>query len=79
MKALLTKITVVCVIAVICGVIAGGLFSLCFYGFVPEHKLAEVYVADTPAKAKLRFWIAFAAGAVFGIVWSYRIVKDMEL
>jgi len=40
--------------------------------------LARVYLSDTPAKMHLRFWIAFALGAIFGIVWSYKIVKDIK-
>ncbi len=78
-KALLTKISVICVIAVVCGGVAGLLFSLCFYGFVPRHMLSDVLDSDTEAKMNLRFWGAFAVGAIFGVVWSYRMVKDMEL
>ena len=79
MKSLLLKILVVSIIAVVCGAIVAVLFSLSYYGLFPQHRLADAYLADTPAKAKLRFWLAFAAGAVFGIVWSYRMVKEMEL
>jgi len=79
MKALLVKGTVILVIAVICGGIAGLLLSLCFYGFVPRHMLSDVLDSDTEAKMHLRFWGAFAIGAIFGAVWSYRIVKDTEL
>lgn len=79
MKPVLIKILVVCLIAAICGAVVGVLFSLYFYGFIPRPWLAKVYLSDTAAAAKLRFWLAFAAGAVFGAVWSYRIVKDLEL
>ncbi len=79
MKPLLTKVLVVCLIALICGAAAGLLFSLFFYGMLPEHMRAEVYVSDTPARVRLRFWIAFAAGAILGAVWSYRMVKGMDL
>jgi len=79
MKPLLIKIFVVCLIAAICGVIAGVVFSIWFYGLIPRPWHAEVIASDTPAKAWLRFWLAFAVGAVGGAVWSYRIVKDLEL
>ena len=79
MKPLAIKIVVVVLIAAICGVVVGGLFSLFFYGFVPRHMLADVLASDTSTKAKWRFWIAFLAGAIFGAVWSYRMVKDMDL
>lgn len=78
-KAWLIKGTVILLIAVICGGIAGLLFSLFFYGFIPAPWRAHIYLSDTEAKMKLRFWGAFAVGAIFGVVWSYRIVKDMEL
>ncbi|HPC96260.1 MAG TPA: hypothetical protein PLU87_15040 [Sedimentisphaerales bacterium] len=78
-KAWLIKGTVILVIAVICGSIAGVLFSLFFYGFIPAPWRADMYLSDTEAKMKLRFWAAFAVGAIFGAVWSYRIVKDMDL
>ncbi len=79
MKPLLMKSFVVCLIALICGGAVGLLFSLFFYGMLPEHMTAEVYLSDTPARVKLRFWIAFAVGAIFGAVWSYKMVKDMDL
>ncbi|UCD49954.1 MAG: hypothetical protein JSW27_20795 [Phycisphaerales bacterium] len=79
MKPVLIKIFVVCFIAAVCGGAVGVLSSLHFYGFIPRPWLAKVYLSDTAADAKLRFWIAFAAGAIFGAVWSYRIVKDLEL
>ena len=79
MKPLAIKIVVVVLIALICGVVVGLLVSLFFYSFIPRPWLAEVYLSDTPAKAKLRFWMAFLAGALFGAVWSYRMVKDMDL
>jgi hypothetical protein len=78
-KAILLKTLVVCIAAGVCGAIAGVLFSVFFYNFVPRSMLTEVYLSDTHAKMKLRFWIAFGVGAVFGIVWSYRIVKDLDL
>jgi hypothetical protein len=43
-----------------------------------EPLLIKMFVVCLIA-AKLRFWLAFAAGAIFGAVWSYRIVKDLEL
>lgn len=46
---------------------------------LPRHQMTEVYLSDTPEKVKLRFWIAFAVGAIFGLVWSYRVVKNMGL
>ncbi len=79
MKALLIKIAMVGVIAAVCGGIAGLLFSLCFYGLIPRYLLPAVLDSDTVAKMHLRFWGAFAVGAIFGVVWSYRMVKDMEL
>lgn len=79
MKTLLTKIAMVCIIAAVCGGIVGLLFSLFFYGLVPRYMLSAVLDSDTEAKMKLRFWGAFAAGAIFGVVWSYRMVRDMEL
>ncbi len=78
-KAWLIKGMVILAIAVICGGIAGLLFSLWFYGFVPRHMLSDVLDSDTEAKMHLRFWGAFAVGAIFGVAWSYRVVKDMEL
>ena len=78
-KPLLIKIFVVCLIALICAAAVGVLFSVYFYGFIPRPWLAEIYLSDTPAKVKLRFWTAFAAGAIFSVVWSYRMVKDMGL
>ena len=78
MKALLIKILVVCIIAVICGVLVGPAFSLFYYGFIPRPYRAEIYLSDTYAKMKIRFWLAFAAGAVFGAVWSYKIVKSID-
>ena len=66
-------------IALICGAVVGVLFSICFYGLIPRPWLAKIYLFDTPDKAKLRFWIAFAAGAIFGAAWSYRMVKGMDL
>lgn len=78
MKALLIKIVVICVAAIICGGVAGVLFFLYYYGFVPRRQLADVLNSDTYAKMNLRFWAAFAVGAAFGGVWSYRIVKAMK-
>jgi len=69
----------VCLIAAICGGVVGMLFSLCFYGLIPRPWSTELYLSDTPATVKLRFWIASAAGAIFGVVWSYKMVKDMDL
>lgn len=80
MKGVLIKILVICIIAAICGVIAGIGFSLFFYGLIPDNDLlARVYLSDTEAKVRFRFWMAFAAGAIFGAVWSYRIVKSIDL
>jgi len=78
-KALLIKGTVILVIAGICGGIAGVLLSLLFYGFIPAPWRADIYLSDTEAKMRLRFWVAFAVGAIFGVAWSYKVVKDMEL
>jgi len=78
MKALLIKTVVVCVAALICGVVAGVLFSLWYYGFIPRPMLTDVYLSDTYAAMRLRFWAAFAVGAGFGGVWSYRMVKTMK-
>jgi len=77
-KALLLKALVVCIIAMVCGTLAGVAFSLLYYGLIPTPMRADVYLSDTYAKMRLRFWLAFAAGAVFGAVWSYRIVKSIE-
>ena len=77
-KATWVKLLVVFLGAVIFGLIAGVLFTIYFYGFVPDSILAKVYLSDTPAKMRLRFWIAFAVGAIFGIIWTYRAVKDIE-
>ncbi len=79
MKALLVKVVVVCLAALVCGAVAGVLFSLWYYGFIPRPMLTDVYLSDTYARMRLRFWIAFAVGAVFGVVWSYRIIKTMKL
>jgi len=76
---LLIKGTVILVIAGICGGIAGVLLSLLFYGFIPAPWRADIYLSDTEAKMRLRFWVAFAVGAIFGVAWSYKVVKDMEL
>ena len=78
-KSLAIKVLVIFLIAVICGVLTGVLFSLFFYGFVPRHMLADVLASDTSVKAKWRFWIAFIAGVIFGLVWAYRIFKDTDL
>lgn len=77
-KTTLGKLFVIFLAAVICGLVTGVVFSIYFYGLVPRSMLAEVYLSDTPAKMHLRFWIAFAAGAIIGIVWSYKVVKDIE-
>lgn len=79
MKTVLVKILVVCVAALICGVVAGVLVSLFYYDVVPQPMLVETYLSDTYAKMRLRFWIAFAVGAIFGVVWSYRVVKSIDL
>jgi hypothetical protein len=78
MKALLVKTVVVCLAAVIWGGVAGVLFSLWYDGFIPEHRLGDVLDSDTSAKMWLRFWAASAVGAVFGVAWSYRVVKDIK-
>ena len=75
-KATLIKLSIICLAAVVCGVIVGVLFSIFFYGLLPRDIGTEVYLADTHAKMHLRFWIAFAVGAVIGIIWAYRVVKD---
>jgi hypothetical protein len=77
-RAFLIKAFVVGLIAAICGGVVGVLFSLWFYGFVPRYMLAEVYLSDTDAKMRFRFWAAFAAGAVFGAIWAYRVVRTMD-
>ena len=82
MKAFLIKLLVVCLAAVICDTVAGGLFSFFFYGFVNKFmpgRTIEIYISDTPLKIYLRFWIAFIVGAIMGIVWSYKVVKGIEL
>ena len=79
MKAILIKLLVIFIVAVIYGTVVGFLFSIWFYGFITRHMFAEVYLSDTPEKLRFRFWVAFAVGAVVGIVWSYKVVKDMEL
>lgn len=79
MKMLLTKIAMVCVVAAVCGGIAGLFFSIIFYGLVPRYMLADVLESDTKAAMHLRFWAAFAVGAIFGAVWSYRAIKDTDL
>ncbi len=79
MRTLLVKVAVVCLVAIICGGVAGVLFSLWYYGFIPRPMLTDAYLSDTQARMRLRFWIAFAVGAVFGAVWSYRIVRTMKL
>jgi hypothetical protein len=40
--------------------------------------MAKVYLSDTDAKMRFRFWIAFAAGALMGAIWSYRVVRTMD-
>jgi len=75
-KMLLIKISVVCLAAVICGAVVGVLFSLSYYFLVPDHRLSEVYLSDTYAKMRLRFWIAFVVGAIFDAAWSYRLVRS---
>ncbi len=76
MNMLLAKILFISLTAAICGAVAGVLFSLWFYGIIPDEQVAtKVYLSDTYAKVKLRFWIAFAVGAVFGGVWSYRMAR----
>ena len=78
MRVLLMKVTVVCLAAIVGGGVAGVLFSLWYYGFVPRYRLADVLDSDTYAKMALRFWAAFAVGAVFGVAWSYRVVKTIK-
>ena len=78
MRVLLMKVTVVCLAAIVCGGVAGALFSLWYYGFIPRYRLGDVLDSDTYAKMALRFWAAFAIGAIFGVVWSYRAVKTMK-
>ena len=75
----LIKGTVAFVLAVVCGGIAGVLLSLFFYGFIPAPWRADIYLSDTEAKMKPRFWLAFPVGAIFGVAWSYTVVNDMEL
>jgi ABC-type transporter Mla maintaining outer membrane lipid asymmetry permease subunit MlaE len=77
-KATWVKLLVMFLAAVIFGLIGGVLFSLHFYGFIPDFMLAKVYLSDTPSKMHFRFWIAFIVGAIIGIIWSYKAVKDLK-
>ena len=81
MKTFLIKLLVVFLAAVICGIVVGGFFSIFFYSIVDRivpGRSMEIYTSDTSAKMHLRFWIAFIVGAIIGIIWSYKIVKDLK-
>ncbi len=78
MKLLLTKIVVFCLAAIVCGGVAGVLFSLYYYSFIPDWRLADVLNSDTHAKVALRFWAAFGVGAVVGVAWAYGVVKTIK-
>ncbi len=80
MKTLVTKIIAVCVIAVICGLTVGALFSLFYYDLISDWDWRyQTYLSDTDAKVRTRFWRAFGVGAVLGAAWSWRVVKRMKL
>ena len=79
MKSLIMKLLVICLAAGICGTVGGVLFSLCFYSFVPQYRLPDILSDDTAANMHFRFWMAFIVGAVIGIVWSWKAVKDIKL
>jgi hypothetical protein len=78
MKTLAVKVVVVGVAALICGSGAGLLFSLWYYGLIPEDWIADVLDSDTHAKMAFRFWAAFIVGAIFGGVWVWRVVKNIK-
>jgi hypothetical protein len=78
MKTLMVKIAVVCLAALVCGSVAGVRFSLWYYDFIPDWRIADVLDSDTYAKMAFRFWAAFIVGAVFGGVWVYRVVKNTK-
>jgi len=77
-KSLAIKVIVVCLGGVICGLVVAVLFSLFFYGFLPSPLRAEVYLSDTRAKVKFRFWAAFILGTVLGMVWIYKAIRHTD-
>ena len=80
-KEILVKFLIILTGAAICGLIVGLFFSFFFYRFVDRimpGRTVEIYLADTKAKMHIRFWIAFAVGAVAGSLWLYKIVKNYE-
>jgi hypothetical protein len=80
-KEILVKLFIICIGAVVCGLVVGLFFSFFFYAIVDRimpGRTIEIYLSDTRAKMYLRFWIAFAVGAVTGAAWLYKIVKEYK-
>ena len=80
-KEILVKLIIILTGAAICGLIVGLFFSFFFYSFVDRimpGRTVEIYLSDTRTKMYIRFWIAFAVGAVAGAAWLYKIVKNYK-